>query len=161
MRAYAASKPPARVELVVVLLPEIGSQEEGTVIGLSGISDFEERPGKKIADVTASIISTHRNKGYYIEALTLSIEFAFNQAGCNAVATILHEDKTDRMELLKEAFGWKRGVITGEGKYRRYDADKLRWAETKEFIAKKERSQSEGFLKNFSRKMGRVMGGTN
>jgi RimJ/RimL family protein N-acetyltransferase len=159
MRAYAAAVPPARIELVVVLLSAPGAQEDGTVIGLSGIRDFHERPGKKIAEVGASIITAQRHKGYFIEALKLSIDFALERAGCNAIQIMIHEDSSNKMELLKDEFGWKRGAVDGQGKYRRYDADKLRWVETKEHIAKRDRQSQEGFAGNLGRKIGRLFKG--
>ena len=158
MRGYAAAKPPARIELVVVLLSAPGAQEEGTVIGLSGIRDFHERPGKKIAEVNASIVTPERNKGYFIECLKLSIEFALERTGCNAVQIMIHEDNTKKMEILKSEFGWKRGAIDGQGKYRRYDADKLRWVETKEHLAKRDRQSQEGLGSTLGRKIGRLLG---
>jgi len=158
MRAYAQANPPARIELVVVLLSAPGAEEEGTVIGLSGIRDFHERPGKKIAEVNASIITPERNKGYFTECLKLTIDFALERAGCNAVQIMVHEDNTRKMEILKNEFGWKRGAIDGQGKYRRYDADKIRWVETKEHIAKRERQSQEGFVGSLGRKLGRMLG---
>lgn len=158
MRGYASMVPPARIELVVVLLSAPGADEEGTVIGLSGIRDFHERPGKKIAEVGASIISTERNNGYFAECLKLSIDFALERAGANAIQIMIHEDSAAKMEILKDMFGWKRGAIDGQGKYRRYDADKLRWVETKEHIAKMERKGAEGLGSSLGRKLGRLLG---
>lgn len=163
MRDYARIVPPARIEMVVVLLSAIGADEEGTVIGLSGIRDFHERPGSKIAEVGASIISTQKGKGYYIECLKLSIDFALENkdVGANAVQVMIHEDNLKKMEELKSAFGWKRGVIDGQGKYRRYDCSKKRWVETKEHIAKRARQEEEGLVGTLGRKLGRVFGKSN
>lgn len=155
MRGYASMTPPARIELVVVLLSAPGANEEGTVIGLSGIRDFHERPGKKIAEVGASIISTQRSKGYYAEALKLSIDFALERAGANAIQIMIHEDSTAKIEILKDIFGWKRGAIDGQGKYRRYDADKTKWVETKEHILKNEGKGSGG---GFGKKISKLFG---
>lgn len=145
MRGYAAANPPARIELVVILLSAPGVEEEGQVIGLSGIRDFHERPGKKIAEVGASIITSQRGKGYYAEALRLSIDFAFERTGSNAIQVMVHEDSATKMEILKDNFGWKRGAVDGQGKYRRYDADKASWASSVEHFHKKG-SSGGGFV---------------
>lgn len=159
MRGYAAMTPPARIELVVVLLSAPGADEEGSIIGLSGIREFSERPGKKIAEVGASIIAAHKdNKEFYAECLRLSIDFALERAGANAIQVMIHENSADKLEIMKDSFGWKRGAIDGQGKYRRYDADKLRWVETKEHIAKTERKGAEGLGSSLGRKFNRFLG---
>lgn len=132
MRGYAAMVPPARIELVVVLLSAPNAQEEGQVIGMSGIRDFHERPGKKIAEVNASIITSQRGKGYFAEAIRLSIDFAFAQTDANAIQVMVHEDSSNKINILKEKFGWKRGAVDGQGKYRRYDATKQEWGTASE-----------------------------
>jgi len=136
MRGYAAMVPPARIELVVVLLSAVNAQEEGQVIGMSGIRDFHERPGKKIADINASIVSSQRGKGYFAEAIRLSADFAFEQTDANAIQVMVHEDSEKKIDILKEKFGWKRGAVDGQGKYRRYDATKAEWATASEHFSK-------------------------
>jgi len=137
MRGYAAMVPPARIELVVVLLSAPNAQgEEGQVIGMSGIRDFHERPGKKIADVNASIITSQRGKGYFAEALRLSIDFALEKTDANAIQVLVHEDSHTKIDILKEKFGWKRGAVDGQGKYRRYDCTKAEWATAMEHFNK-------------------------
>ena len=128
--------PPARIELVVVLLSAVNAQEEGQVIGMSGIRDFHERPGKKIADINASIVSSQRGKGYFAEAIRLSADFAFEQTDANAIQVMVHEDSEKKIDILKEKFGWKRGAVDGQGKYRRYDATKAEWATASEHFSK-------------------------
>ena len=137
MRGYAAMVPPARIELVVVLLSAPNAQgEEGQVIGLSGIRDFHERPGKKIAEINASIVTSQRGKGYFAESIRLSADFAFEQTDANAIQIMVHEDSEKKIDILKEKFGWKRGAVDGQGKYRRYDCTKAEWATAVEHLSK-------------------------
>lgn len=153
MRGYAQTVPPARIELVVVLLSAPGAQEDGQVIGLSGIREYHERPGKRIAEVGASIITAQKGKGFYIEALKLSIDFAFEQGGANAIQVLVHEDSEKKLELLKDEFGWKRGAVDGQGKFRRFDSDKAAWAETKQHFGK-------GGSGGFAKKLGKFFKGS-
>jgi hypothetical protein len=141
MRKYAEYFPPPRVEFVVVLLSAVGSQEEGKVIGLTGVRDFQERPGGHIAEVFSSILTTYNNKPeYFIECLKLSIDFALTAdfgIKVSKIALFIPEKHTDALELLKDYFGWKRGAVDGQGRLRRYEADRPAWETAKHALGKK------------------------
>lgn len=102
----ASKEMPASVNLVLVLLPTISSEEEGEVIGLGGFGGMDEVDGKRFGDVGIMVEPKFRGRGYALEALRLSIEFALEKLGVDGVSATTLETNEPMMALLERKMGW-------------------------------------------------------
>lgn len=123
----ASKEIPTSVSLVLVLLPSISSSEEGEVIGLGGFGGIDEEDGKRFGDVGIMVEPEFRGRGYALEALRLSIEFALEKLGVDGVSAATLEMNEPMVTLLERKMGWagerrdsKWGV---ECLYKMYPAD--------------------------------------
>ena len=118
---------------MIVLLPSPGAKEELEVIGLSGFGGIDEIEGKRWADAGSMINPEFRGKGYAVESMRMSIEFAFGQLKIHGVSCQMLEKNVAIVGLVERRFGWvgKRS----EGKYGRgvrYEVGREEWEQTKE-----------------------------
>lgn len=102
----ASKESPTSVNLVLVLLPSISSEEEGEVIGLGGFGGIDEVDGKRFGDAGIMIEPEFRGKGYALEALRLSIEFALEKLGVDGVSATTLERNVPMVGLLEKKMGW-------------------------------------------------------
>ena len=128
MRESAAEAVPTRVNFVVELLsgttaPKSGEEKDGeeegdengngngngNVIGLSGFGGIDVDPadGKRFADVGAMIDPEYRGRGFALEAVRLSIDFAFGVLKVDGVTAHTLEANVAMVGLLDRKLGWK------------------------------------------------------
>jgi RimJ/RimL family protein N-acetyltransferase len=133
MRLSASATLPTRVNLVVVLLPSPNAAQELEVIGLSGFGGIGVIEGKRWADVGAMINSEHRGKGYAIESMRLSIEFALAELSVEGISCEMLDVNTEMLGLVEKNFGWV-GVKNTKrfGIEVRFEITREEWAKTKE-----------------------------
>ncbi|KAL3419860.1 acetyltransferase [Phlyctema vagabunda] len=137
MRESASAAVPTRVNLVIALIePAEHDESRETLIGLSGFGGIDEIDGKRFADVGAVLLPEYRRRGYALEAMRLSIEFAFRELKTEAVsAQVL--DRNERMRpLLQNRLGWE--GVRSEGKHGaewRFEMDEAAWKEMKTRLA--------------------------
>ena len=140
-RISAAQPIPTRINLVVVILPFIGSEEESEVIGLSGFGGINEieKEGviRRFADVGAMINPKYRGKGLAVESMRLSIEFAFEKMKVDGISCQMLEKNAAIVGLVEKKFGWRGFRHVGKfGKEVRFEIDDREWEETKKRLAK-------------------------
>ncbi|KAH8547465.1 acetyltransferase [Umbelopsis sp. PMI_123] len=112
MRESAASDVPGRVNLVLVDT-SLGNQ----VIGLGGFGGIATEGTKRIGDVGIMIKSEARHKGYAVEAVKLSIDYAFNVLKLDQVTATMLAKNIPMRKLLDKRLkltGTKRESEFGE-----------------------------------------------
>jgi RimJ/RimL family protein N-acetyltransferase len=133
MRLSASATLPTRVNLVIALLPSPNSTQELEVIGLSGFGGIDVIEGKRWADVGAMINPEHRGKGYAIESMRLSIEFALAELSVEGISCEMLDGNTEMLGLVEKKFGWV-GVKSKKrfGVEVRFEVTREEWVKTKE-----------------------------
>jgi RimJ/RimL family protein N-acetyltransferase len=100
MRTSAAMVIPDRVNLVVV-----DTSEAQKVIGLGGFGHIGTEDGKRIGDVGIMLDPQARGKGYALEAMKLSIDYAFNVLRLDMVTATMLEKNLPMRTLLDKKLG--------------------------------------------------------
>lgn len=85
------------------------------MIGLSGFGGIDDADGERFADIGAMVNEEYRGKGYAVESMRLSIEFAFRELKVEAVSCQMLEKNAAIVGLAEKKFGWT--AERKEGKY--------------------------------------------
>lgn len=145
MRTSAAESIPSRVNLVIVLLPSTGADEAGQLIGLSGFGGIDEIKGKRWADAGAMINPEFRGRGYAIESMRLSIEFALEKLSVEGISCEMLQMNLSMINLVEKRFGWVGKKSEGKyGKEIRYEIGRDEWERTKERLDRRDIGSGDG-----------------
>lgn len=129
----ASAAIPTRVNLVIVLLSYPGASEtlDSPVIGLSGVGGIDVIDGRRWADVGVMVNPEHRGKGFALESLRLSIEFAFRELSVHGVSCQMDSANVEMVGLVEGKLGWSgvKGELEGVGL--RFEILPFDWEATK------------------------------